>query len=77
LYREFTFEDSLSKAGGLLGLLAGASILSIIEFVYFILFTIFPLVLRLFKKKPRKQIRKSKDLKILYVKEYRSGYWIE
>jgi hypothetical protein len=34
-YRQFTFENFMSNAGGLIGLLAGASVLSIIEFFYF------------------------------------------
>lgn len=50
MYRQFTFEDSLSKAGGLVGLLAGASILSLIEFLYFFSFRMGPLIINVFKK---------------------------
>jgi hypothetical protein len=70
MFREFTLEDSLSKAGGIIGLLAGASMLSIIEFLYFFTIRMAPLLMtfhkRLFK------ISSKKKHKIIFVKSSES-----
>lgn len=65
MYRQFTFEDSLSKAGGLIGLLAGASILSLIELLYFFSLEMGSMIVNISKKIIKRKHKKQH--KILMV----------
>lgn len=54
-YQQLTLESFISNVGGMMGLLAGASVLSLIEFVYF--FTLRLLVELLWLLKLLKTVR--------------------